>query len=88
MHGAGMIEDLEDRHLLPHALLLLRDVHLWWLPWVRNLDLLVLEPTGRRQGELMLVDALTLIARVVYGVLQVREEIQSSKDVAGGVWRC
>jgi hypothetical protein len=26
--------------------------------------------------------------RVVYGVLQVREEIQSSKDVARGVWRC
>ena len=43
---------------------LLYDVHLWWLPWVRNLYLLVLKPKSRRQGELVLVVALTLIAKL------------------------
>ena len=42
-NGAEMVEDMEDRRLLPHAHLLLldlflqndllRDVHLRWLPW-------------------------------------------------------
>ena len=51
--------------------------------------LLVLEPTTARQ-----IDACCRIdahRRVVHGVLQIREEIQLSKDVAGSVcrrWRC
>jgi hypothetical protein len=41
--------------------------------------------TARRIDACCRIDA---HRRVVYGVLQVREEIQSSKGVAGGVWRC